>query len=182
MANFLQLQTGAPQVGTSRPTSYRAAKDEGRGALGTLDALVSAENLLPFAYTGVVQRLLCVVKPRGFEVTTRACSILRHFLGCVAQGLEDRRGYLGQQLHGFVEVVHDPDGPAKLRRIDSGADLLFDPVRHVRPTRICARSSNKNLQHQHSKSVRVKWSFSRRHGSNVSHTRQGVVNVPQGLI
>jgi hypothetical protein len=36
--------------------------------------------------------------------------------------------------------------------------------------------------HQHSKSVLVKWSFSRRLGSNVSYTRQGVVNVPQGLI
>jgi hypothetical protein len=41
---------------------------------------------------------------------------------------------------------------------------------------------NKNLQYQHSKSALVKWSFSRRLGGHVSHTRQGVVNVPQGLI
>jgi hypothetical protein len=40
----------------------------------------------------------------------------------------------------------------------------------------------KNPQCQHSKSVLVKWSFSRHLGGNVSHTRQGVVNVPQGLI
>jgi hypothetical protein len=46
----------------------------------------------------------------------------------------------GQPLHCFVDVVHDP-GPAKLRRIDSGADLLFDPLRHARPTRIWARGS-----------------------------------------
>jgi hypothetical protein len=39
----------------------------------------------------------------------------------------------------------------------------------------------KNEQHQHSKAVLVKWSFSRRLGRNVSHTCQGVVNVPQRL-
>jgi hypothetical protein len=88
-------------------------------------------------------RLLCVVKPRGLEVTARARSILRHFLECVAQRFKDRRGYLGEQLHRFVDVIHDPDGPAKLRRIDSCADLLFDPLRHVRPTRIRARGSNR---------------------------------------
>jgi hypothetical protein len=82
-------------------------------------------------------------QPCGLEVTTRARSILRHFLECVPRGFKDRRGYLGQQLHRFVDVVHDPDGPAKLRRIDSGADLLFDPVRHVRPTRIRARGSDR---------------------------------------
>jgi hypothetical protein len=41
---------------------------------------------------------------------------------------------------------------------------------------------NKNAQHQHSEEVSVKWSFSRRLGGDVSHTRQGVVNTPQGLI
>jgi hypothetical protein len=53
---------------------------------------------------------------------------------------------------------------------------------------ICAKRAsvravpNKNAQHQHSEEVSVKWSFSRRLGGDVSHTRQGVVNTPQGLI
>jgi hypothetical protein len=42
--------------------------------------------------------------------------------------------------------------------------------------------SNQNEHYQHSKEATVNKSFSRRLGGYVSHTRQGVVSTPQGLI
>jgi hypothetical protein len=53
---------------------------------------------------------------------------------------------------------------------------------HVRQTRQRARSSKQKCAASAQRGVLVKWSFSRRLGGDVSHTRQGVVNTPLGLI
>jgi hypothetical protein len=95
---------------------------------------------------------------------------------------KDTRGDLGQQLHRFVDVVHDPDG---LR--SSGVSIAVRTCCLI----LCGMPAqrafgrvvpNKNARRQHSREVLVNKSFSHRRGSNVSHTRQGVVDTQRGLI